>query len=456
METKANYTIVGIFTVLVVAAAFGFVYWMAEFGRGGPMAQLTVRIPGSANGLSVGSPVRFNGIPVGTVRGLSIDADDPAYSLAFTEVQADAPVFPTTRAVLEIQGLTGAAYIELSGGRKGDERILQKSFDSGVPAELTADLSSVTNLLATADKILKRADTAIGELQGFVQDARGPLTATVRNAEKFSNALAANSDGIQTFLESLSSLSVTVKSVSGRLDSTLSAVEDLVRAVDAQKVNTILANAEKVSADIAASSSGLQALMDSVQKTAASFEKTGNDAQAVLKRADTLLTAVDPAKIGTAVDDISLATADARNAISSFKQIADDVGSRRSEIDQTISDVTEMAKKLNAASSRVDGILVKVDGLLGTDDANSLFAKARETLVSFKAVADNLNARIGPIADNLARFSGSGLRDIQALVGNASQTVDALNNAITNFDRNPQRLIFGGETVKQYDGRARR
>ncbi len=67
METKANYTIVGFFTVLVIAAAFGFVYWMAEYGRSGPMAELVVRIPGSANGLSVGSPVRFNGIQVGSV-----------------------------------------------------------------------------------------------------------------------------------------------------------------------------------------------------------------------------------------------------------------------------------------------------------------------------------------------------------------------------------------------------
>lgn len=96
--------------------------------------RLVVRIPGSANGLSVGSPVRFNGIPVGTVRGLAIDRDDPAYSIAFTEVQADAPVFPSTRAVLEIQGLTGAAYIELSGGNKDGERILQKAVESGVPA----------------------------------------------------------------------------------------------------------------------------------------------------------------------------------------------------------------------------------------------------------------------------------------------------------------------------------
>ena len=76
METKANYAIVGFFTLLVIAAAFGFVYWMAQSGRGGPVAELAIRIPGSANGLSVGSPVRFNGIPVGSVRNLSIDPDD--------------------------------------------------------------------------------------------------------------------------------------------------------------------------------------------------------------------------------------------------------------------------------------------------------------------------------------------------------------------------------------------
>ena len=35
METKANYALVGFFTLLVIAAAFGFVYWMAQSGRGG-------------------------------------------------------------------------------------------------------------------------------------------------------------------------------------------------------------------------------------------------------------------------------------------------------------------------------------------------------------------------------------------------------------------------------------
>jgi phospholipid/cholesterol/gamma-HCH transport system substrate-binding protein len=455
METKANYTIVGLFTVLVIAAAFGFVYWMAEFGRGGPMAELVVRIPGSANGLSVGSPVRFNGIQVGGVKSLSIDADDPRYSLAFTEVRADAPVYASTKAILEIQGLTGAAYIELSGGRNGDENILKRSIDTGKRAVLLADQSSVTNLLATADKILDRANDAIGDVQGFVKDARGPLTDTLRNADKFSKALADNSDNIDKFLASVGKLSETFTSVSGRVDSTLDAIEKLVRAVDAQKINDVVSNADRLAKNVADASDDLKSTITSIKQTSDTYNAFGKKAQLTLDRVDTLVAQIDPAKVKGSIEDISQATKDARVAVASIRDVANTVSARQKEISQTIQDVSQMANKLNSASTRVDGILIKVDALLGTDNTQSLFAEARDTLTSFKKVADNINARIGPIADGLQKFSSGGLNDVQTLVNDTRRTVQNLNDTISNFDRNPQRLLFGGDTVKQYDGRAR-
>jgi len=456
METKANYAIVGFFTLLVIAAAFGFVYWMAQSGRGGPVAELAIRIPGSANGLSVGSPVRFNGIPVGSVRSLSIDPDDPQYSIAFTEVRADAPVYPSTRAVLEVQGLTGAAYIELSGGNKGEENILQKAIETERPAVLIADQSSVTNLLATADKILDRANQAIGDLQGFVADARGPLTQTIRNAETFTSALASNSGAIDEFLESMSTLAVTFNGVSQRLDSTLAAADQLVRAVDAQKVNAVVSNAERVSRNVANASENLDEIARSITAAASGFQQVTTDAQSVVRRADTLMAAISADNVGTAVNNITAASEDARSALSSAREVVDNVAARRSDIDRAIGDFTDLAQKLNNASNRVDGILEKVDTMLSGDDSESLFAEARRTLESFRTVADNINGRVGPIADGLQRFSSGGLRDIQSLVEDTRRTVRSLDTTITNFDENPQRLIFGGETVKQYDGRTRR
>ena len=456
METKANYALVGFFTVLVMAAAFAFVYWMSQYGRGGEMAQLAIRIPGSANGLSVGSPVRFNGIPVGSVRSLAIDAKDPLFSVAMTEVSTSAPVKQSTKAVLEVQGLTGAAYIELSGGTAADQNILRQAFDTETPAVLQAEQSSVTNILSTADKILKRADTAITDIQGFVADARGPLTNTIRNADKFSGSLARNGEKIDEFLQSVGGLSETFKNLSGRLDTVLASVDDLVKAVDPKKVEDFVGNVDKVSKDIAAASGDIKTTVEGFRKTAETFDTFGKRATATLDKVDSLVAAVDTQKVGGAIDNISVATADARKAIASVTGVADRIGQRKEDIDQIITDVQQTSNKLNAASSRVDGVLAKLDGFLGEGDSESLFAEAKAMLQSIKQAADTLNGRIGPIADGIQRFSGSGLRDVEALVLDTRRTIQNLDSAISGFERNPQRLLFGGDTVKQYDGRTRR
>lgn len=456
METKANYAIVGFFTLLVIAAAFGFVYWMSQYGRGGEMAPLAIRIPGSANGLSVGSPVRFNGIPVGTVRSLAIDSDDPRYSIALTEVSTEAPVKQSTSAVLEVQGLTGAAYIELSGGRTEDKNILKLALETDGTAVLVAEQSSVTNLLATADKILKRADDAISDIQGFVADARGPLTSTIRNAEKFSDALTRNSDNIDRFLQSVGGLSDTFTGLSGRLDATMASIDSLLKAVDANKIDRVVSNVDKVTSDLAAASGDVKGTVESFKRAADTFDSVGKNATATLDKVDKLIAAVDTQKVELTINDINAASADARQAIASIKGVADKLGARKDDIDQTVTDFRQMASKLNAASSRVDGVLAKLEGFLGEGDSESLFTEAKATLQSFKQAADTLNARIGPIADNLQRFSGGGLRDVEALVGETRQAVQSLQGTISSFDKNPSRLLFGGETVKTYDGRARR
>jgi phospholipid/cholesterol/gamma-HCH transport system substrate-binding protein len=457
METKANYAIVGFFTMMVIGAAFGFVYWMAEYGRGGEMAPLAIRIPGSANGLSIGSPVRFNGISVGSVRNLYIDNEDPNFSVAFTEVRADAPVTSGTKAILEIQGLTGAAYIELSGGGPGSgEPILARAIDTGEPAILTAEQSSVTNLLTTADRILQRADGAVAELQGFIADARAPLTNTVRNAETFSKSLADNAKGIDEFLKSVSSLSDSVSGLSGRLDTTLAAAEDLFRALNSEKIDQILTNTERATASFADASKSIGPAIDSFRETANTFQRFGTNADQTLQKVSALIDAVDSQKIGRVVDDVSVATADARQAIAGFKDLSTSITGRKDDIDRAIDDFTQLANRLNTSSQQVDGILRKVDSFLGSGDANSLSVEARKTLEAIRATAENLNAQIGPIAANLQRFSATGLRDIQTLVNDTRNTVRGLNDAITNFDDDPQRLLFGGDTVKEFDGRTRR
>jgi phospholipid/cholesterol/gamma-HCH transport system substrate-binding protein len=456
METRANYAIVGFFTLVVMLSAFGFVYWMAKFGNTGETAPMIVRIPGSANGLSNGSPVRFNGIPYGVIRNISIDPDSPDFVIAETTIRADAPVYTDTRAALEIQGLTGSAYIELQGGSPGNPNILTRARELGQVAVIDADPSGVTNLLATADDILNRANRVIGEVEGFVKDARSPLTETLKNTEVFTAALRDNADGIDDFLQSVADLSQTVKSVSGRIDSTLASAENLITSIDPEKIDRILANVDKVTSDVASASGEITRTLESFSQAAGSLERLAVDAGESLDKVDTIIASIDPAKVGQSMDDIALASADARKALADARGVVETFSARKEDYDLIITDVKQLTGRLNAASMRVDGVLAKLDNFLGEGDASSLIADAEATLKSFRDVADSLNARVGPIADNLERFSGSGLRNVEALVNDARRSIQRIERSISTIEQDPQRLIFGGDTVKQYDGRNRR
>ena len=78
METRANNALIGLFTLVVIAAAFAFVYWFARAADNGAVQTYRVVFNGAVTGLSVGSSVLFNGIRVGEVKSLDIKADNPS------------------------------------------------------------------------------------------------------------------------------------------------------------------------------------------------------------------------------------------------------------------------------------------------------------------------------------------------------------------------------------------
>jgi len=200
METKANYVAVGAFTILVFAAAFAFVYWVARVDTGGETAQLNIVIEGSVTGLANGSFVKFNGIDVGRVTRLSFDAANPRIVIAEAQVRRDLPITNSTSAVLSFTGLTGIAHIELEGGDANQPNVFAIAEEAGQTATITADPSAVNDLLATAQDIANRADSILTEFEDFVTEARAPLTQALDDVTQVTGALAANADGVDAFL----------------------------------------------------------------------------------------------------------------------------------------------------------------------------------------------------------------------------------------------------------------
>jgi phospholipid/cholesterol/gamma-HCH transport system substrate-binding protein len=457
METKANYVIVGIFTLAAILAAFGFVYWTAAIGDRGETIELRVRIPGSASGLSRGSAVLFNGVKVGDVRRVFIDVDNPSVAIADTLVDRYTPITRSTQADIGLAGLTGQANIELKGAVSQEPNILDEAEANGTVAEIVANPSAVTNLLQTAQDIFERANNVLSQLEGFVGDARGPLTQTVQNAQKFSDALAANADGVEKFLSSVSALSEELAGVSGKLDGTLDAAEQLLRSVDREKVAAIVANVETFTKSLGDSSDELEKIIANVDTTVKSVNEFAGRAGATLEKVDGVIGAVDPATVRQALADIGKASETANRAAEDVAKVTEKFGDRADDIDQIITDAKQLAQRLNQASLRVDGVLAKVDNLLGSGEAEGVMADASQTLKSFKQVADTLNSRLGTITDGFARFSNQGLREIEALARDSRRSINRIEEAVSDLERNPQRILSGGDgEVRQYDGRARR
>ena len=91
METKANYVLIGFFTLAVLAATFGFVHWFRNTRVTAVRSTYDVVFQGSVGGLRKGSTVAFNGMRVGEVADLQLDKTHPKQVLATLSVDSNVP-----------------------------------------------------------------------------------------------------------------------------------------------------------------------------------------------------------------------------------------------------------------------------------------------------------------------------------------------------------------------------
>ncbi|GIL38329.1 MlaD family protein [Roseiterribacter gracilis] len=129
METRANYVQVGAFVLAVLAGLALFAIWMTRSGDKGT-AYYTY-FSGSVTGLNVGSPVRYRGVPVGSVDDIVIDPENIERIRVTMRIRPDAPIQVDAVASLESAGITGGSYVQIKGGRKGTPRLESK--DGEIP-----------------------------------------------------------------------------------------------------------------------------------------------------------------------------------------------------------------------------------------------------------------------------------------------------------------------------------
>jgi phospholipid/cholesterol/gamma-HCH transport system substrate-binding protein len=109
METRANFVLIGAFTLFGILGSLGFFLWLAKVEVDRQYAYYDILFT-DVSGLGDAGDVRYNGLPVGQVVRLSLDRDDPGKVRVRIEIDAATPVKTDTIATLELQGVTGVSY----------------------------------------------------------------------------------------------------------------------------------------------------------------------------------------------------------------------------------------------------------------------------------------------------------------------------------------------------------
>lgn len=225
METRANYALMGVFTLAVIAAAFGFVLWFSGAEKPGGRTTYKIIFTGSISGLSDGGVVLFNGVRVGAVTKIDLVPQDPSRVFALIEVDAKVPVRTDTRARLEYTGFTGVASVALTGGAL-DAPPLPATQG---PAVIVADRSEYQDLVETARRVATQASDFFTKTNRLIDDNSASITASVKNAEKFSDALAANSDGLKDFMGAIADVGKSIKPLTAKLDTLAGDADNVVK-----------------------------------------------------------------------------------------------------------------------------------------------------------------------------------------------------------------------------------
>ena len=164
-----NYALVGAFVLLLGAVLIAGALWLASGGAFQKKYDLYMAIEEeSVAGLNLNAPVKFNGVDVGKVREIRIDADNPERVRLLFAIERGTPIKNDTVAILKTQGLTGIAYVELTGGTR-DAAPLGAKPGSDYPViqtkpSLSARLENVlTSVLAKLDSTSKNINAILSE-----------------------------------------------------------------------------------------------------------------------------------------------------------------------------------------------------------------------------------------------------------------------------------------------------
>ncbi|MEZ5535759.1 MAG: MlaD family protein [Thiolinea sp.] len=348
MERDAHYFAVGVFVIATLVAGFFFAGLFVNKDNRERLPYI-VHFSTPVEGLMAGNEVRFMGVSIGEVDAVSL-LEKPAGNARVAvriNVLADAPVNTATVAVLRQQSLTGLMYLNL------------------------------------------------------IQSAAIPSPAPLPTSAEQPAVIPTQLSDFDTFLTRLPDLEA-------RLDSVLSAAEDLLNPANRQAFSNLLLQLEQ-------SSRGLPDLLSSLQQTGEQLTITAQSADQLLKHADD--------QLDTSLSGLNQVLADIRKTTGSINTLATSLNRL------VVSNETTVSELLNQSRDDLHQLLTTsrqvVNGIQG------LLASLTRTSERLNITAAQIGTAVGKTEANM----GSSMQELNQTLAAIRQTAWQLGKLVTDADR---------------------
>lgn len=113
MEFRVNYTLVGLFVVVLVFTTVTLGIWLTSADKGKAYNTYLVYMHESVSGLTEQALVKFNGVVVGYVDSIKINPNNLKQVILVLKIEAKIPITESTVATLKSQGITGYTFVGL-------------------------------------------------------------------------------------------------------------------------------------------------------------------------------------------------------------------------------------------------------------------------------------------------------------------------------------------------------
>ncbi|HMT03172.1 MAG TPA: MlaD family protein, partial [Burkholderiales bacterium] len=154
IKNNQQYLIVGLFVVISTAILTIVWLWFSASNHRSYNTYLTV-FNEPINGITANSIIRYNGVEVGKIKSIKLDAKDPRNVFIYINVFKEIAISTDTFAVLKIQGITGLSYIDLQLPKESTNKKMLTPHNSEPYPQIPTHLSLLTSLTEQAQSIAK-------------------------------------------------------------------------------------------------------------------------------------------------------------------------------------------------------------------------------------------------------------------------------------------------------------